>query len=1033
MRTLLKTLCVTLALALAALALPAGAFALDQAVAVTETNFPDQIFRSWLLNKSNLNGAGADGLLTGEELASIAAMDLSRRDIRSLEGIEYFTALESLNVSNNRLTSLNVSGCPELVDLNCERNRLKELDLSRNTKLVQLYCRHNSLTRLDVSRNLELVFIETFDNSLTSFDCSMLKKLEFLHIDYNRLTTLNMSGNPALKDSGFVAANNHLNTLVLPNIPNFTVDADVFYEQNPRTGYDNVEWYLDAAHTRPVAPGDKLPANGQTLYARWVPNPYTVYYRANGGQGSMEPQSAVYGASFALTPNAFTRTGHTFDHWSTYSDGVGGRVFENGAIVQDLAGQNSSRTAVYLYAQWRPNTYTIRFAEGAAGDIFAKYGESVALPADGPTADGMAFLGWSTKENDSQPEFFAGQPVRDLTAEDGGVVTLYPVWISHDEIQSSYREALRALVAGYSKDDYYSDDWNDIEAAAQTAESAIAAAGDDQSAMQQALNDAAKAMSTVPTCTARAEEIARAWQTGHAAILGKLNEPVSMAELDSCKTGADQAIADAAVDALKDKSPLSAPDNARAAAQALDLLAAPLARLQAMNSALGWMAQARSWYSMPAADVTSSTAAALDGLVQALDGLDTEARFFCDPAAVNSVSEKARLAREKAQALDELDREYARLIQWEYAEQNKQLLDDTAAPEQADKRQSAPLPQTRKGGASLFSVSEVTSGAPGQLDIVLVQHAEPPQISGLPGLCLAAEMQNAGVAHDPVHVAHAAAAQQIGVVVARVIVPKGVVQLHRALAIEGVQDVLVRQQQRLALLLGVAEDVLRTHLGPGRVQVDEQHAGVEIFAVGAKAHLVDIVHQARLARVGGGREQPSLQRRFPQRTQGVQHQDVRVDVEHPVQFRRKEAARQQPVIHLLGILPRDGGGIKHRPVHGEAAKGHAQPPALALHHFQRPGGNAAVQQPHRQRLVRVGGAQRGQKHLQRRQILPVQGHKNIDLVHFARSSCGRCSALPLSYSIFACISSTRSNVYARPRSRMLFRPDLPSFCTILLI
>lgn len=298
MRTLLKTLCVTLALALAALALPAGAFALEQAVAVTETNFPDQIFRNWLLDKSNLNGAGADGLLTGEELASITAMDLSRRDIQSLEGIEYFTALESLNVSNNRLTSLdvsknsrlrslycatnaltslNVSGCPELVDLNCERNRLTELDLSRNTKLVQLYCRHNSLTQLDVSRNLELVFIETFDNSLTSFDCSMLKKLEFLHIDYNRLTTLNMSGNPALKDSGFVAANNHLNTLVLPNIPNFTVDADVFYEQNPRTGYDNVEWYLDAAHTRPVAPGDKLPANGQTLYARWVPNPYTVY------------------------------------------------------------------------------------------------------------------------------------------------------------------------------------------------------------------------------------------------------------------------------------------------------------------------------------------------------------------------------------------------------------------------------------------------------------------------------------------------------------------------------------------------------------------------------------------------------------------------------------------------------------------------------------------------------------------------------------------------------------------------------------
>ena len=346
MRTLLKTLRVTLALALAALALPAGAFALGPDVDINETNFPDQIFRGWLLDKGNLNGMGADGVLTSGELAQITVLDLSGLGIGDLTGISHFTALERLNVNNNRLTSLDVSkntrltslycatnalehldvtGCPELVDLNCERNRLTELNLACNPKLVQLYCRHNSLTQLDVSRNLELVFIETFDNSLTSFDCSMLKKLEFLHIDYNKLTTLNMSGNPALKDSGFVAANNHLDTLVLPNIPDFTVDAEVFYEQNPRTGYDTVEWYLDSSFTRPVRPKDQLPANGQTIYARWVPNPYTVYYRANGGQGSMEPQSAVYGASFALTPNAFTRTGHTFDHWSTYSDGVGGR------------------------------------------------------------------------------------------------------------------------------------------------------------------------------------------------------------------------------------------------------------------------------------------------------------------------------------------------------------------------------------------------------------------------------------------------------------------------------------------------------------------------------------------------------------------------------------------------------------------------------------------------------------------------------------------------------------------------------------
>ncbi len=653
MRTLLKTLCVTLAL-------PAGAFALGQDVDINETNFPDQIFRGWLLDKGNLNGMGADGVLTSGELAQITVLDLSGLGIGDLTGISHFTALERLNVNNNRLTSLDVSkntrltslycatnaleqldvtGCPELVDLNCERNRLTELNLAGNPKLVQLYCRHNSLTQLDVSRNLELVFIETFDNSLTSFDCSMLKKLEFLHIDYNKLTTLNMSGNPAQKDSGFVAANNHLDTLVLPNIPDFTVDAEVFYEQNPRTGYDTVEWYLDSSFTRPVRPEDQLPANGQTVYARWVPNPYTVYYQANGGQGSMEPQSAVYGASFALTPNAFTRTGHTFDHWSTYSDGVGGRDFENSATVENLAGENGSRTAVYLYAQWRPNTYTIHFApgggEGSMDDIPATY-ESV---------------------------------------------TLYPVWKPLSAIKESFQEGLNALKGSYSAANYYDEDWARIESAYTTAHDSIEAATVDQlDLMQQALNDAAQAMSAVPTRAARAEELAQHWTEQFAPILGKLNAPVSMADRGDRQADVGAALRGSAANELAAQSQLSDSASALAAAnEARALLESQLDRLQAMESALGWMGQAEDWYNKPMSEATSGTVDELAALEQRLSALSADARFFCDPAAVDSISEKAHFAREKATALSELDAEYARLTLWDYTEQNRQLLDNTAA------------------------------------------------------------------------------------------------------------------------------------------------------------------------------------------------------------------------------------------------------------------------------------------------------------------------------------------------------------------
>ena len=68
----------------------------------------------------------------------------------------------------------------------------------------------------------------------------------------------------------------------------------------------------------------------------------------------------------------------------------------------------------------------------------------------------------------------------------------------------------------------------------------------------------------------------------------------------------------------------------------------------------------------------------LAALEQSLSALDADARFFCDPAAVSSISEKARLAREKQEALKELEAEYARLTQWDYTEQNLKLLDETA-------------------------------------------------------------------------------------------------------------------------------------------------------------------------------------------------------------------------------------------------------------------------------------------------------------------------------------------------------------------
>lgn len=198
--------------------------------------------------------------------------------------------------------------------------------------------------------------------------------------------------------------------------------------------------------------------------------------------------------------------------------------------------------------------------------------------------------------------------------------------------------------------------------------------------MQQALNDAAQAMSAVPTRAARAEELAQHWTAQFAPILGKLNAPVSMADRGDRQADVGAALRGSAANELAAQSHLSDSASALAAAnEARALLESQLDRLQAMENALGWMGQAEDWYNKPMSEATSGTVDELAALEQSLSGLDADARFFCDPAAVDSISEKAHLAREKAAALSELDAEYARLTQWDYTEQNRQLLDDTAA------------------------------------------------------------------------------------------------------------------------------------------------------------------------------------------------------------------------------------------------------------------------------------------------------------------------------------------------------------------
>ena len=164
-------------------------------VEINEENFPDAIFRQFVSENFDKNG---DKVITKDELASIIEIDASNKGISDLKGIEYFTALEVLNVGNNKLASLDVSKLTALTKLWCENNQLTALDVSGNTQLTYLSCGTNQLTGLDVSGNTKLTALVCYNNKLTALDVSKNTALESLKCDSNQLTELDVSKNADL-------------------------------------------------------------------------------------------------------------------------------------------------------------------------------------------------------------------------------------------------------------------------------------------------------------------------------------------------------------------------------------------------------------------------------------------------------------------------------------------------------------------------------------------------------------------------------------------------------------------------------------------------------------------------------------------------------------------------------------------------------------------------------------------------------------------------------------------------------------------
>lgn len=206
---------------------------------------------------------------------------------------------------------------------------------------------------------------------------------------------------------------------------NATIQANKYKRQ----GYKFTGW-----NTKPDGTGTAytegqtvtMPKEGQSLnlYAQWKALPVTIIYNGNGGKGNTNGETTDADTAIPIAPNGYTRDGYTFQTWNTKADGTGDTYRPGDSIT--LTGD------ITLYAQWKANRYAVAYApnggDGSMPDQTFSYDQTQALSSSQFTRPGWTFTGWNTKADGTGTAYKNRQEVKNLTAQDGGEITLHAQW-----------------------------------------------------------------------------------------------------------------------------------------------------------------------------------------------------------------------------------------------------------------------------------------------------------------------------------------------------------------------------------------------------------------------------------------------------------------------------------------------------------------------------------------------------------------------------------------------------------------------------
>ena len=162
-----------------------------------------------------------DGEISKEEAEAVTAMELDNAEIASIEGLEYFPNLESVDFYGSRLLKADFSICPALKSLNVGNSvglstlvlpatlehlnvttcsKLKKLDLSVCPELKELNAGYTGfVVAPDLSKNAKLESVSFGSVKFSTVDLSNNPELKKIYVGGDTFNKLDVTKNPKLE------------------------------------------------------------------------------------------------------------------------------------------------------------------------------------------------------------------------------------------------------------------------------------------------------------------------------------------------------------------------------------------------------------------------------------------------------------------------------------------------------------------------------------------------------------------------------------------------------------------------------------------------------------------------------------------------------------------------------------------------------------------------------------------------------------------------------------------------------------------